>query len=169
MKNWHGLMEIVEFTHFGKQGEILYREKNIKNMMHVGGEDFVLKVLFAGKTLPTNYYLGLDSRSSLEFSTLLSNLSGQEPTLSGYQRQAVLSSSFSITDLSNGHKQANSPIVLFKATGGSWGPVKNIFLSTSLGYDPTAYLISSATLGNNITVSDGEIVTMKMAMLLSSC
>lgn len=168
MKNWHGIMEILEFNHFDSKGKILYKENNIKNMLHVGGEDFILKTLFVGQTLPANYYLGLDSRSSLSFSTLIADLAGQEPAINGYQRQSVASNNFSMTEV-NGHKQANSPVVLFRATNGTWGPVRNIFLCNGLGYNSTISLISSASLSNSITVADGEIITMKMGMLLSNC
>jgi hypothetical protein len=169
MKNWHGIMKILEINHLNKKGDVIYEEKNIKNMLHITGEDFVLKSLFTGQQIPNNYYLGLDSRSLLSFTDTISNLFGAEPAANGYGRQSIPYNNFSIIELNNGHKQANSPTVLFKAIGGQWGPVKNIFLSTGLGYGSNAVLISSASLSNTITVSDGEIVTMKMGMLLSNC
>lgn len=169
MKNWQGIMKILEVKHINKNGRILYEEQNIKNILHISGEDFILNSLFAGRKLPDNYYLGLDSRSSLSFTDTTSGLYGKEPSSNGYGRQSILSNNFSIIDLNNGHKQANSPTVLFKAINGSWGPVKNIFLSTGFGYDDRVVLISSASLSNTISVSDGEIVTMKMGMLLSNC
>jgi hypothetical protein len=166
MKPWHGIMTILEMEHLDSNGRILHREENIKNMLHDAGEDFILKVLFAGTAVPTNYYIGLDARSSLSSLATISSLFGPEPTSNGYERQKIQSNNFAVSAGPSGSRQATSPAILFKAIGGSWGPVKNIFLSTGLGYS-NVVLISSASLSRNITVAAGEIITMKMAMTLS--
>lgn len=167
MKNWHGIMTVLEMNHLDRSGAVLHKEENVKNMLHDAGEEFILKVLFGGTALPSNYYMGLDARTSLSASSTISDLYGPEPTSNAYQRQSIQNNNFSVTPNQSGGRQATSPTILFKAIGGSWGPVKNIFLSTGLGYTSGVTLISSASLSRTITVSDGEIITLKMAMSLS--
>lgn len=166
MKPWHGIMTVLELEHLDAGGKTLYREENIKNMLHYAGEEFILKVLFGGTPLPANYYAGLDARTSLDANTTISALYGPEPASNAYERQKIQSSNFAVSLTATGRK-ATSPAVLFKAIGGSWGPVKNIFLSTGLGYSSGVVLISSASLSRTITVADGQIITLKMAMSLS--
>jgi hypothetical protein len=167
MKPWRGIMTVIEMEHLDSSGSVLHREENIRNMLHDSGEDFILKVLFGGTPLPANYYIGLDARTSLVASSTISNLYGPEPTSNSYERQRIQNDNFSIATSQSGDRRATSPTILFKAIGGSWGPVKNIFLSTGLGYASGVVLVSSASLSRTITVSDGEIITMKMAMSLS--
>jgi hypothetical protein len=167
MENWNGIMKLLELEHIGKDGSVLHRETDLKNIIHSQGEDLILKILFSGGALPEKYYIGLDSRSSLDKSQSMSDIFGLEPNSNAYVRQSVKSDNFSVVNVAAGYKQANSPTLLFKATGGPWGPVKNMFLTTGLGYGTT--LISSVTLSTSITVADGEIITMRMAMALSSC
>lgn len=169
MREWNGIMRVVELVHRDRHGEVVRVERNLLNGIHSLGEEFVLRTLFSGGAIPDNYYIGLDSRSSTAASDLISDLSGQEPSINGYERQAVASDGFAIVADSPGSRKANSPTVLFTASGGSWGPVRNIFLCTALGYGTNAVLISSAALGQNLIVSDGETVSMRMAMSLSGC
>lgn len=166
MKNWRGLMKVLEIQHLSSNGDLIYKEEGIRNLIHFSGEQYVLGVLFGGQAIPEKYYIGLDSRTSLSASTSIGGLSGFEPTSNGYERQAVNYDNFSVISSSEGW-QANSPVLLFRATGGSWGPVRNIFMSTGLGYSSSIVLLSSAALSRDITVANGEIVTMRMAMALS--
>lgn len=169
MKNWNGIMKVAEICHFGTDGSLLYSEKDIRNIIHTQGEDLILKILFGGNPVPDNYYIGLDSRSAISRIQSIVDISGNEPVSNNYARQAVVSNNFSVVTVSSGQIQANSPTLLFRATGGSWGPVRNIFMTTALGYGTNSTLISSVPLSTLITVADGEIVTMRMAMALSSC
>lgn len=169
MEKWNGIMKVLEIEHIGTDGSVLHREGNLFNIIHAQGEDLILKMLFSGQSVPENYYVGLDFRSILERSQTISDLFGWEPTANAYARQAVKSDNFSVVTISSGTRQANSPTLLFRASGGSWGPVRNIFLSTALGYGTNSVLVSSVPLSTSITVADGEIVTMRMAMALSSC
>lgn len=169
MKNWRGIMKVLDFQHISKEGKVIYNEKNVLNIMHLAGEELILKILFSGDPVPSNYYIGLDSRTTFDASLGIGSVFGYEPNTNAYERQKVQSDSFSIIVGSGNNRQANSPTVLFKAIGGSWGPVKNIFLTTNLGYGTNSILISSASLSRTITVSDGELVTMRMAMALTNC
>lgn len=168
MSNWNGIMKVLELEHLAPDGSLIQRMTDLKNIIHSGGEDLILNILFAGQPVPEKYYIGLDSRSSLEKTQTISDLSGLEPNSNAYARIPVESDNFSVVSVVAGYRQANSPTLAFKATGGSWGPVSSMFLTTGLGYT-SPILISSVPLSASITVSDGEIITMRMAMALSSC
>ena len=168
MKKWNGILKVLEVKHESANGEVLHREENLHNILHLKGEELILKILFAGNAIPANYYVGLDARATLSNSDEISSVYGSEPLDNAYARQSVPSNNFSIVT-SGSHKQANSPTLIFKAAGGSWGPVKNIFLCSNLGYGSNSVLISSVNLSRNITVNEGEIITLRMGMALLNC
>jgi hypothetical protein len=159
-------MKVLEICHLNKKGELLFKNNNINNILHAEGEEFILRSLFGGNSIPPQYYLGLDSRTVLSRADIIENLSSLEPTTSGYIRQTVDSNSFSFVTNESGNYQANSPVVLFRAINGSWGPVRNIFLSNQAGYG--GKLISSVPLGSNLIVQDGEIISMRIGLALGS-
>lgn len=136
------------------------------SILHNEGEQFLLSVLFAGTSSPSNYYLGLDNRTTLTATDTLASLVG-EPTVNGYARQPISSSSFTVVS-TFGAYQANTPIVTFSAAGGSWGPVSNLFLSTSL--DNSGKLIATVTLNqSNLTLINGQIIRVRMGLALRDC
>ncbi|MHA2043230.1 MAG: hypothetical protein ACW99G_00465 [Candidatus Thorarchaeota archaeon] len=158
---------MLEIKHYSKDGEILWQDENILNLLHTEGEVYILTTLFDGEAIPVAYYLGLDNRSSLSVDDTMASLA-TEPNGNGYLRQPVLSSgefTFSVTN--GGFTQAQTPIVEFNASGGSWGPVSNIFLATQA--DSTGFLISSLTLSSPVTLSDGERVTVRMGIGMRDC
>lgn len=162
------IMRIVELIHRDASGKVVFESRNIHNMVHGSGEEFMLGVLFSGEAVPDFYYMGLDSRSAPSSADQMADLESAEPSSNGYERQSVNSEEFALALNSSGSWQATGPTVLFRATGGSWGPVRNIFLCTGLGYESPA-LISSAPIGQELIVQDGETITMRMAMSLSGC
>ena len=163
--NFH-LLEILEIKHFDKNNNLIFSKNNIKNTLHKQGEEYILKVLFGGEDIPNEYYLGLDARTGISSDDTLQTASSNEPFLNGYSRQSISNSSFSFAVNSEGNYQANSPVVLFRATGGSWGIVRNLFLSTSLS--STGSLISSVPLGTNLVVANGEVVSMRIGLALGT-
>lgn len=164
---WNGLMKILEIKHISKKKEIVYQEFDIKNILHKSGEEFILKTLFDDFDKTQTYYIGLDNRSSLSAIDTLNTAYLLEPNQNSYERQTATIEEFSINTNSSGNIQANSPAISFRAIGGTWGPVKNIFLANSLG--SSGYLISSASLSQSLTVEDGEIITMRMSFSLKDC
>ena len=158
------IMKVLEVSHFSKNGEVLFNKKNIDNILHLQGEEFILKVLFGGQAVPSEYYLGLDARSTLLTTNSITSISGLEPGAGGYSRQSVNSNSFSFVVDETGNYQANSPVFLFKATTGSWGPVRNIFITTQANYN--GHLISSVPLGTSLSVQAGEIISMRIGLSL---
>lgn len=162
------LMKILDLVHRDPAGEVIMHRREILNVLHLSGEEFMLGVLFSGTELPAHYYMGLDSRESPSAGDEMPSLEGLEPSGNGYERQQVDAQNFALSVGESGSWQANGPVVSFRASGGSWGAVRNIFLCTGLGYSQPA-LVSSAYVGQSLTVLDGETITLRMAMSLSGC
>jgi hypothetical protein len=165
-------MKILWLEHRDAQGNIIQKQENIRNLLHYEGEEFILQAIFlGGKTnntfIPTNYFLGLDNRIPVQQFDTLASLNA-EPVFNGYTRQNLSSSGgdFAVV-FEDGVFKALSNIVAFTASGGSWGPVQNLFLCTT--NDNTGTLISSATIDTPITVNDGESVTMRIGILMKDC
>lgn len=158
------LVTVYEICHWDKDGNLLWKKENLLNTVHGGGEQFILKAAFCPSsiTIPTNFYLGLDSRTTLSQADTLNSLVN-EPTSNGYIRQPVSSTTgFSIS--TTGSIRATSAVVRFSASGGAWGPVKNLFLATSVGN--SGLLITTTALGDNRTMNDGEGITLRMGVSL---
>ena len=166
MDTWNGILTIIEIQHRNSQGDLLWEQKNIRNLLHQEGEHLLLGVTFAGMVLPTNYYLGLDNRSFITATDVLDDLIG-EPTAGGYQRQEIPAVGAFALNLESHHYVATSPIVTFRATVASWGPVSNLFLATT--NDNTGSLISTAILGSAVFLTAGDNVTMRIGMRLRGC
>lgn len=169
--HWQGIMKILEIQHW-RDGRVIWEQKNVKNLLHLEGEEYILRAAFTGgKTsdvIPERYYLGLDNREVVNAEDTMDFLI-TEPTGNGYTRQDILSAGdFTVSkDENSGHYRAISPIVAFQASGGTWGPVQNLFLTDTA--DSTGYLISTAKLDTIITVSDGDSVTMRISLQLKDC
>jgi len=168
--NWHGIMKILHIQHWDVDGTLLWEDKNIRNLLHLEGEAFILRAAFAGGknsvVIPENYYLGLDNRLSVDADNTMDDLIG-EPTGGGYTRQAISSlNDFSI-NLDSEHYIATSPIVAFNAMSSAWGPVSNLFLTDA--QDNSGSLISTAILDTAIAVEIGQQVTMRIGLLLKDC
>lgn len=172
-KDWHGILRLDEFV-IKRGEEILFKTGNIYNILHTQGEAQILSALFLGGAvsnayIPTNYYLGLDARTSLSVSDTLLSLVA-EPTTGGYNRQPVSSTTgFSIVT-EGSTVLAKSGVLAFSATGANWGPVSNMFL-TNVANGTGGILYSSISLGasGGVTVNNGESVSMRFSMALSNC
>ncbi len=173
------LIKIDYFRHLDINGNILYEEKDVKNIIHSKGQQYMLSVLFDGYGIPNDYYIGLDNRTTLQLEDTLETISSSEPSSNGYARQSIGNDQFNLTVGSpDANYKADSPIVLFRATGGSWGPVKNVFLSSTLsttsGLDTSGSkpifqtVISSINLSSEVTVNSGESVSMKISLGLEN-
>lgn len=163
------LLTVDEIIHYDRDGSILWKEEKLTNVFHRGGQQFMLLACYntSSVSVPTSYYLGLDARSTPLATDSLANLS-DEPTQNGYGRQTVASlNGFTVSLGSDGNYSAVSNIVRFAASGGSWGPIKNLFLTT--GSASTGYLISTVPLGATRTISDGQGLTVRISLSLSNC
>jgi hypothetical protein len=60
--------------------------------------------------------------------------------------------------------QATSNVLTFVASGGSWGPVKNVFLATTV--NNSGVLLSTAALDGSRFLNDGESTTLRLGLTL---
>jgi hypothetical protein len=165
-RNWHGLMKVLTFQHLGADGTVLFEQKNILNTLHLNGEEYALSVLFAGMAIPTNYYVGLDARAVPAVADTMSSLVN-EPTTNGYFRQPVSSTTGFLLQQNGLIWQATSSVVQYVATGGSWGPVTNIWLTTRP--DNLGVLVCTSILDQAVTLNSGESILMRIGMALQNC
>jgi len=165
MKNWNGILKLLSVEHI-RGSRVIWKQENIYNQIHLKGEEFLLKCCFNnnGSYPPDEYYFGLDNRAAISNSDELADLL-DEPTTNGYSRQARSSLTGFNVELVNGSYRASSSIMTFSASGGSWGPVSNIFLATSAG--SSGVLVSSAALSQSVTLTSGDSVNLRMALSLS--
>lgn len=168
--NWHGIMKIQEVQHLDSCGNIKWQAKNIRNILHLEGEQFLLQAAFVGgrdsNIIPEFYYLGLDNRLEVSAENTMENLIS-EPYGGGYERAELSSlNDFSI-NFQNNHYVATSPIVAFRSTVGDWGPVSNLFLTAEVSGEDK--LISTAVLPSAIVLVTGDVVTMRITMQLRDC
>lgn len=170
MKHWDGLLTIIEIQHRDSHGNLLWESKDIKNLLHQDGEEFMLRAAFTGgqnsTIIPENYYLGLDSRTTLFSTDTMDDLVG-EPSSGGYERQTISSEGDFSINFQDSHFIATSPIVVFRATAGSWGPVRNLFLTTQ--DDDSGYLISTAPLDSLVSLTAGDSVTLRISLRIRGC
>lgn len=162
------LIHLEYIQHISKDGKILWEDKDLYNVLHTDGEEFILRAVFlGGKTsntyIPNYYYFGLDNRTTPAISDTMSDLVS-EPFTNGYVRGAIASTSEFTLSTSSGNKKISSPILTFQATGGSWGPVKSLFLTDKS--DDSGYLISSVPLSSALTLNSGESINLRMNLVL---
>lgn len=164
MKNWKGLVKILEIQH-ARDNKVIWEDKNLYNTFHTGGELFLLSCAFDndGTVPPANYYFGLDNRTSVAVDDLLTDIE-DEPTGGGYLRAAVSSSGQFTIENVDGVYRAISQVVTFNGTGVGWGPVSKLFLATSS--DNSGLLISTVNLSSPATVIAGDSISMRMGLSL---
>ena len=163
--NWNGILIIDEII-IQRNNKIIYKEYNVQNIFHASGQYFFLYILFKNFKNPSTYYLGLDNRNSLTLNNTLLSLEG-EPVGKGYTRQGVSLNNFSVSVGQNGNYKAAGPTVTFNATTDTWGPVQNIFL-TNVSSGTDGYLISSARLLDQVTVTPADSITLKFSFAFSN-
>jgi hypothetical protein len=154
------IFKIIEISHYSKNNELLWTQHNISNILHNSGKEFILKTLFTGEeSIPNDYYVGLDSRSTLSTGQTMSSLS--EPSGNGYTRQTV--SSTGDFNYNDDDILVLSGLLTFVCTSGSYS-VKNVFLTNEP--DNTGFLISSLVLSEARTLTAGETITIKAGFSL---
>lgn len=163
--HWPRFMTIVALKHVDRDGNIIEETYDLSNMLHIAGEAFLFSCMFTTSinTVPLTYYLGLDNRTIIQGSDTMTSLIG-EPSDYGYSRQPISSASgFTVASTST-NVTCTSPVVSFSAADGSYGPVRNLFLTTKL--DNTGVLIATAPLSGARTVQSGDVLTMQLSISL---
>jgi len=153
------------FRHFNREGRLIWENSEIPNIFHDEGEEFVCDVIFnETQSVPANYYYGLDNRGSLTEADVLP-VTG-EPSSNGYARQTIASDAVDWTVSQDvGDYQAVSATQTFNASGGSWGPVANAFLTTA--NDSSGPLIASVALSASRTLQDGDSLQSDITIKIS--
>ena len=166
-KPWHGIMKLLELQIRDTDGNVLSEQKNLLNILHQEGEEYLLRAAFTGgrisDVIPEFYYLGLDNRQIVTAENTIDDLIG-EPSGGGYQRQAINSSGDFSVNFEGSNFRAVSPIVAFRSTSSSWGPVTKLFMSDQEGSGGS--LITTVALQSPISLDPGQSVTMRIAMQL---
>jgi hypothetical protein len=171
------LMTISEIKHY-HDGECIWSEYNIPNIWHNEGQTFLLSTAFdldSGVTIPTNYYLGLDNRTTLAEGDTLTDLTGEptsggQPIFNGYNRQALSATTGFVVGDKAGTITATSAVGTFVATVSQWGPVTNLFLTTTNLNPPTGhFLVASGALGSERTVVAGDFITVRINLSFGGC
>jgi hypothetical protein len=124
--HWIG---VYEFEHRDKDGNLIDRWV-VENALADEGEQNMLDAYLRGQNAPTTFYLALFNDTPLETDTL-ADLVG-EPSTNGYARQEITrdTTGWPTLALDAGDFMATSKQVTFSATGGSWGPVTYMVLTT---------------------------------------
>lgn len=170
MSNWPGIMKIKEISKISVDGDVLWKFENIKNILHLEGEEYLLQAAFVGgrnsTIIPDFYYIGLDNRTSISAENAMDDLI-EEPIGGGYERIEISSTGDFNLNFEFNHYVVTSPIVAFRADTGSWGPCRNVFLTAEVNGD--FKLISSVVLPSPIIMNFGESITMRIGMQIREC
>jgi len=159
------LLTILKIEHVGPDG-VIWHAENLTNILHAEGEEYILNAAFADTAvIPANFYFGCDNRLSLEREDTMADITG-EPTVYGYTRQVVAYGEMIVEPDGSGYYGATSPILTFIASGGDWGPVGNLFLTTESGGGGA--LIASVPFSTEVTVTDGTSINVQMRIALQS-
>ncbi|NIQ81577.1 MAG: hypothetical protein GTN93_26490 [Anaerolineae bacterium] len=148
-------------------GRVIWEKEITCNILHDEGEQFILQVVFSEEqSPPTDYYIGLDNRASAaEADTLVDLVS--EPSGNGYARQAVPSDNTGWTVSQDaGDYQAASTTETFTASGGTIGPVQQMFLCT-VATGTAGKLIATAALTASRTLQDQDSLETDITIKLS--
>jgi hypothetical protein len=166
-KPWNGLvlLEEIKITNDITQ-EVVFYDKDLKNVLNVGGQSLILGCMFLNTAVPTIYYVGLDSRTSITANQTMTDISG-EPSGNGYLRQPLnTGTNFEFVPLASPPK-IRSTTVTFSATGVGYTASDMFLCNVNTGY--SGILISSIPFGTTLTVNPGNTVSMKFAMTLGTC
>lgn len=114
---------------------------------------------------PTEFYLALVNDTPTE-TDQLGDVTG-EPSTHGYERQLVErnDTGWPTLALDNGDYMATSKQVTFGATGGSWGPVTYMLLTT-VKSGTSGVLIAFVALSSSKTILENETFGCKMKIKL---
>lgn len=165
---------------YDKDGNLLWSEGWVNNLLHDGGEQYILSAIFA--TAYSNYgsalsalFLGLDNRTSLAEADTLASLTG-EPTTGGYARKSISTTGTGaagqpwVLAQPGAYYIATSATQTWTAAGAAYGSVKNRFLASDLTAVADAaakHLIASLALSTTRTINDGDSLASNLAVGLS--
>lgn len=170
------VLHIAKIEHRNKNGELLWSDENLVNLLHDEGEQYILSAAFAtGMTgygaVPATLYLGLDTsaRTLAETDTLA--LVTENIADNGYSRKplstagtGVVGQDFVIVQPATFY-QAQSSIQQWACVNAAWTTITKLFLATSL--DNTGKLICSVPLSLSRTLAVGDTINAAIYIGLS--
>jgi hypothetical protein len=163
-------------------GNITWVDPWKDNILHDGGEQYILSAVFA-----TNYslfgaalaalFLGLDNRTTpAEADTLATVVANGEPTTGGYARKSIATNGTGaggqpfVFSNPGAYYIATSATQTWTASGAAYGTVKNRFLCSDLTAVVDAagdHLIASLALSTARTINDGDSLATNLAIGMS--
>ena len=166
-KPWNGLVVLEELLVTEKDtNNIIYKKENIRNVLNYGGQSLILSCMFMGTTVPVEYYVGLDNRSTITANQTMADISG-EPSGNGYQRQPLVNgTNFEFVPAVTPPK-VRSTTISFTGSGAGYSATDMFLCNVNTGY--SGLLISTISFGTTLYITAGNVVSMKFAMTLGSC
>jgi len=171
------VLHIKEINHFNKDGNLLWTDKNLDNILHDEGEQYILSAAFATGyngygAAPNNLYLGLDTSTRTLGETDTLSLIGENSQANGYERKAlttmgtgVSGQDFVIAQPSTFYR-AESKIWTWSCINSAWTTVTKLFLCT-VQSDTSGKLICSVPLSSNRTLQPGDVISAAIYIGLS--
>jgi hypothetical protein len=155
-----------------KDGNILWSEPWIDNILHDEGEIYILSAAFDTDLSgygapPANLYLGLDNRTTPAEADTLASLSG-ETSGNGYARVALPTTTGFTIAANAPYNQATSNTAVFTSTG-TIGPAKNRFLCTHITATTSGTgqrLIASVALASTRTLNNTDVLNTNIVLQL---
>lgn len=171
------VLHIKEISHFNKAGELLWKDKNLDNILHDEGEQYILSAAFATGysgfgVAPDNLYLGLDTstRTLAEADTL--SLVGENSLTNGYERKALstrgtgVSGQDFVLNQPSTFYRAESKIRTWSCINAAWTTVTKLFLCTAPS-GTSGKLICTVPLSSNRTLQPGDVISAAIYIGLS--
>jgi len=171
------VLHIREISHLNKYGKILWKDKDLKNILHDEGELYILSAAFATGysgygVAPDNLYLGLDTstRTLGEADTL--SLVGENAQTNGYERKALSTQG---TGVSGQDFVLNQPTTFYRAeskiwtwscVNDAWTTVTKLFLCTAPS-GTSGKLICSVPLSSSRLLQPGDVISAAIYIGLS--
>jgi len=149
-----------------RDGKVIWEDEKPNSLVQEGEESILETYFLNGATyIPTEFYVRLCNDDLLITSTL--STVSDEPVGNGYDPQLLERSGqgFPTKELSGGIFRIVSKVISFTADGGSIGPVRTAYLSTTS--DNTGKLIAFRGLTLPRTVLSGDTMTLQFRIELS--
>lgn len=173
-KNVHVLH--AAFQHVDKDGNVIWEQDFTPNILHDGGEQYILAQAFASGmttygTRASSLYLGLDARATVAEADTLTNLSG-EPSGNGYARQALVTTGTGASgqdfyiNQPAAYYRADSKTVTFSCNTSAWTGVTRLFL-TNASSGTTGILLCTVDLSATRTLQPGDSLNASIYVGLS--
>jgi len=175
MKNLH-ILHVAHIEHIDKEGNVLWEEDNILNMLHDEGEQYILAQAFAsnlsGFSRASTLYLGLTTNGAGGMLEDYGLAQVGEPSSAGYARIAlsttgtgVSGQDFVLSQPASFYKAA-SKTCTFTCTTPSWSAVNFVFLCTAAS-GTSGKLLCSVQLSQSRVVAAGDSLLVSINIGLS--